>query len=243
MLEIAQWSSCPPTRGIFHDDPYQTAGTATVLVAAGNEAVFDQTIFYAESGGQVADQGTINGRRVVDVQKAGGRPFQLPNGEVATVDAVVRHVFEKDCGLSGGETVAMKIDWAWRYRNMQMHTLAHFLFHAVGEYLEAMGESRYTRGCLISEDSARFDFTSQIPGEAVPVIRERIIELLGAASEASVTPLDGRHDVFIWRCGHLVIPCGGTHVRRPNEIRGAITVRRRPKGKSLTRLYVELDRP
>ena len=29
----------------------------------------------------------------------------------------------------------MEIDWERRFRNMQMHTLAHFLFHATGEYL------------------------------------------------------------------------------------------------------------
>jgi alanyl-tRNA synthetase len=236
------WTSCPPTRGIYHDDPYRTTATAIVLAAEGNEAVFDQSIFYPESGGQVADQGTVNGKRVTDVQKAGGKPFQLPNGEAATVDAVFRHFFEEDCGLAEGEPVDMEIDWDRRYRNMQMHTLAHFLFHSTGEYLESHGLRRATQGCFISDNSARFDFNSNIPSEAVEPIRERIADLLANSGEAEVTPLEGTHDVFIWRSGDIVIPCGGTHVRHPKEIRGAITVRRRLKGKGLTRLYVELDR-
>ncbi|MET9292480.1 alanyl-tRNA editing protein [Streptomyces sp. NPDC003077] len=242
MIEPALWSACPPTEQLYHEDQYGTTATATVLSVSGRYAVFDRSIFYAESGGQVADQGTINGARVIDVQKAGGRPFQLPNGEVATIESVFCHEFEEPCTLTVGEQVTMEIDWDRRFRNMQMHTLAHFLFHATGEYLESQGLARTTRGCNISDSSARFDFGSAIPTEAVPGIQDRVIALLAASPEATITGLPGTHDVFIWRSGDIEIPCGGTHVHHPKEIQGRITVRRRTKGKGGTRLYVELDR-
>lgn len=242
MIDIATWTSCPPTHALFHANPYETDATAMVLAASGNQAIFDQSIFYAESGGQVADQGIINGKRVVDVKKLGGSPFQLPNGDAATVDAVFLHAFEEDCELAKGDAVTMKIDWDRRYRNMQMHTLAHFLFHATGEYLESHGMQRATQGCCISDSTARFDFNSAIPSEATVEIQERIVELLDTSPEAEVTPLAGTSDVYIWRSGEIVIPCGGTHVNNPREIQGSISVRRKTKGKGLTRLYVELDR-
>ncbi|MEU6895334.1 alanyl-tRNA editing protein [Streptomyces sp. NPDC046557] len=242
MMEAALWSSCPPTEQLYHDDPYGTTATATVISVRDHYAVFDRSIFYAESGGQVADQGTIDGARVVDVQKAGGRPFQLPNGEVATVESVFCHRFAEPCTLTPGQQVTMEIDWDRRFRNMQMHTLAHFLFHATGEYLQANGQTRSTRGCHISDSSARFDFGSAIPSEAVAVIQAHVTELLASSPEATVTALPGTHDVFVWRSGALEIPCGGTHVNHPKEIRGTVTVRRRTKGRNGTRLYVELDR-
>ncbi|MEU6068006.1 alanyl-tRNA editing protein [Streptomyces sp. NPDC047082] len=242
MIDPGMWSRAPATRQLYHEDPYATCATATVLAVSGHHAVFDQSIFYAESGGQVADQGVINGSRVVDVQKAGGRPFQLPNGEVATVEAVFCHEFEAPCTLAAGDRVTMEIDWERRFRNMQMHTLAHYLFHATGEYLASQGTARSTRGCRISDDAARFDFGCAIPGEAVTEIQERVEELLATSPEATVRPLPDTHDVFIWRSGGIEIPCGGTHVQHPREIRGTIKVRRRTKGKGGTRLYVELDR-
>ncbi|MFI9259044.1 alanine--tRNA ligase-related protein [Streptomyces sioyaensis] len=242
MIDAALWSSCPPTKQLYHHDPYATTGTATVLQVSDRYAIFDQSVFYAESGGQVADQGTVNGQRVIDVQKAGGRPFQLPNGEVATIEAVFYHEFAEPCALAVGEQVTMEIDWERRLHNMQMHTLAHFLFHATGEYLESQGLTRSTRGCHISDSSARFDFSCAIPTDAVPGIQERIVELLADSPEATVDPLPGTQDVFVWRSGDLEIPCGGTHVRHPKEIQGTVTVRRRTKGKGGTRLYIELDR-
>ncbi|POX37632.1 alanyl-tRNA editing protein [Streptomyces sp. Ru73] len=242
MIEAALWSSCPPTQALYHDDPYATTATATVLSVSDRYAVFDRSVFYAESGGQVADQGTVDGARVVDVQKAGGRPFQLPNGEVATVESVFCHEFAEPCTLRPGDQVTMEIDWDRRFRNMQMHTLAHFLFHATGEYLEAQGQTRSTRGCHISDDSARFDFGCAIPGEAAAVIEARVRELLASSPEATVTPLPDTHDVFVWRSGDIVIPCGGTHVHHPKEIQGSVKVRRRTKGRHGTRLYIDLDR-
>lgn len=192
MLNPALWSKAPATAQLYHHDPYATTATAVVLAVEGHHAVFDRSLFYAESGGQVADQGTVDGQRVVDVQKAGGRPYQLPNGEVATIDSVFCHVFEEPCSLEVGAEVTMEIDWERRFRNMQMHTLAHFLFHATGEYLTAHGQARSTRGCHISDSAARFDFGCSIPSEAVQEIQARVLALLDAAGEAVVTPAGGR---------------------------------------------------
>lgn len=72
--------------------------------------VLDRTAFFPEGGGQAADEGTINGIPVVDVQQK---------------DSIVIHVLETE--LTVGEEVSCEIDWELRYSRMQGHTGEHIL--------------------------------------------------------------------------------------------------------------------
>ncbi len=237
------FANMPPTEKVFHHDEYATRCAAQVLAVQDDLAVFDRSIFYAESGGQVADHGTVSGRRVIDVRKAGGDPYFLPNGDCLRINTYFVHQFDAPVDLRVGDTVEMEIDWERRYQNMQMHSLAHFLFHSITVYLESEGRPAMTKGCYIALDSARFDFATQIDSAALPEIEERVKSLAGADLEAKVSPFDDADDVFMWSCGGIDIPCGGTHVRNSSEIRGDIHVKRRSKGRQGTRVYVTLTRP
>lgn len=240
MVGDIEFRALPVTRKLFHEDPYQRAASATVVAVSEMDIVLDETIFYAESGGQAPDRGTIGGVRVVDVQKEAGHWVQLPNGETAKVDSVIRHRLAEEAPFAVGDEVALELDWARRFHNMQMHTLAHFLFIATGEHLASVGVPLATKGCYIETDSARFDFVGRIEAEAVPGIEARVRELVETSGTASVEKL--QDDVFMWRSAGREIPCGGTHVADAGEIVGAVDVRRRSKGSSLTRLYVTLGR-
>jgi Ser-tRNA(Ala) deacylase AlaX len=243
MTEDLSFYSLPSTAKLFHDDPYATEGSATVLAVSGNKAVLDRTIFYAESGGQIADQGEISGQRVLDVQKVGGTPYGMPGGEMLMIDTVHVHEFEEPCTLVPGQQVEMRIDWARRYHNMQMHSLAHYVYAAVGEWMETQGMARSIKGCHVAETTARFDFVGAVPGDALHEITPRTVELVKRSGEVTMTPAEGSDDVFLWRSGGITMPCGGTHVRDSSEIEGDIRLRRSKKGKNLTRVYVELERP
>ncbi|HFW4799991.1 TPA: alanine--tRNA ligase-related protein, partial [Salmonella enterica subsp. diarizonae serovar 60-67:z35:-] len=59
----------PPTVRLYNADAYKRESHATVLYVEDNLVLFDQTIFYAESGGQIYDTGTIEGNSVVSVKK------------------------------------------------------------------------------------------------------------------------------------------------------------------------------
>lgn len=226
---------------LYQEDAYLTSGFGTVLLCDGTDVVLDQTVFYAESGGQAADTGTIADQQVVGVRKHGGRTHTLPSGETTQIATITVHELGRAAAWAVGTKVEMHIDWNRRYHNMQMHSLAHFLFHAAGEYFEKTGQERRTKGAYIEGDSARFDFVGTVAAEHVPGIEERVRELLNEAGEATTERLG--NDVFLWRSGEIVIPCGGTHVAHAGEIDGTVSLRRRSKGAGLTRLYVSLDRP
>ena len=59
------------TRKIFWEDPYLTTLDATVSSVAENTITLDRTNFFAESGGQESDFGSINGYHVIEARKEG----------------------------------------------------------------------------------------------------------------------------------------------------------------------------
>ena len=53
----------------FWDDPYKTSLATTVVGVNGNKVTLNETIFYAFSGGQASDKGTIGGFEVLEAKK------------------------------------------------------------------------------------------------------------------------------------------------------------------------------
>ena len=104
----------PETLKLYENDAYITTFTATVLECAefenGYSVVLNQTAFFAEGGGQKADEGTINGINVLDVIENNGVIFHKVQSPLKT-----------------GDTVSGEIDWSLRYRRMQSHTGEHIL--------------------------------------------------------------------------------------------------------------------
>src|SRR6185503_20980038 len=99
------------TPRLYHDDPLLLVFGARVVGHAswqGKASVLlDRTAFYPESGGQMADRGSLGGARVVDVQ--------VDDGDV------VHHVIE-DAPPVVGEEVRGEIEPARRRLHMALHT-------------------------------------------------------------------------------------------------------------------------
>lgn len=131
-------------------------------VRAGEEAqiIVDVTPFYAESGGQIADQGTFAGETgtavVKDVQKA-------PNGQHLHSIVVESGTVKK------GAVYTARVDEAKRARIIKNHTVTHLLHQALKDVL---GRHVNQAGSLVAPDRLRFDFTHF--GQVKPEELERI---------------------------------------------------------------------
>jgi alanyl-tRNA synthetase len=244
---IVKFMGLMPTEKLYHHDLMQTECDAKIIKRMDELVALDKTIFYAESGGQVADHGFINQYPVTHVKKVGGLPFTLPDGNSINVGTAFIHTLDipegEECTLQEGDTVHCRLDWERRFHNMQMHTLAHLLFIAVGEVLESLGQTRSTLGCLIDNDKARFDFHNDISADSIPEIERRVQARLDKGGVATVTTIEGVDDAYVWKLDDIEIPCGGTHVNDLSQIQGSIQVKRKNKGSGKIRVSIELVRP
>ncbi|MGM7635710.1 alanine--tRNA ligase [Bacillus sp. Hm123] len=139
-------------------DQLTVEATVAVIIAngeivesatAGEEVQFilDETPFYAESGGQIADKGVLeaDGLRVViqDVKKA-------PNGQH------VQQAIVEQGTLKTGQKVTAQVDEAARGKIIKNHTATHLLHQALKDVL---GTHVNQAGSLVGPDRLRFDFS------------------------------------------------------------------------------------
>ncbi|WP_261674075.1 alanine--tRNA ligase-related protein, partial [Oenococcus oeni] len=121
---------------------------------AGQKAllIFDKTPFYAEMGGQVADQGTVqaaNGKllaQVTDVQNA-------PNKQHI-------HTAKLISDLKIGQKVNLRLDMHRHVAVSKNHTATHLLDQALRNVIAG---NIHQAGSLVEPDYLRFDFTHQGP--------------------------------------------------------------------------------
>jgi len=102
---------------LYHTDSYLREADATVTAVDGNRVALDQTVFYAQGGGQLADRGTLTWEggeaRVTDVRKAGDTVWHTLDGAAPLPEA--------------GARVSGVIDWERRHALMRAHTALHVL--------------------------------------------------------------------------------------------------------------------
>lgn len=202
-----------------------TAGEAKAVFTADAgdgeiEIITDSTPFYASSGGQVGDTGTIEGEgffaRVTDTTK--------PAAGIISHRAVV----EKGRLSAGGEVV-LSVDKARRRAVSAHHTATHILHSVLRDIL---GNHVTQAGSLVAPDRLRFDFThhSRITPDEARVIEDEVNERISRADEV-VTRADvpyeealkeGATAIFEEKYGDKVRVvsiggysaelCGGTHL-------------------------------
>jgi alanyl-tRNA synthetase len=210
--------------GYVHD---VAEGTVVAVIDGDDnqvEVFIDHTPFYAESGGQVGDIGTIVG----------------PDGVLAVVDTnfalpgLRRHICERVSGeVNEGDVVTARIDVDARTATRRNHTGTHVLHWALRSVL---GEHVKQAGSLVSPDRLRFDFSHY---EAVTPEEIEKIETLANAQvllNAPVTATESSKDealaagaiaffgdkygdvVRVLRAGASTELCGGTHVTATGDI-------------------------
>jgi alanyl-tRNA synthetase len=138
------------------------------------ELVLDRTPFYAESGGQIADEGAITGTGASGAAKAG----------VADVQKIAKTLWAHRVNVESGEfvegdTVVAAVDPRWRHGATQGHSGTHMVHAALRQVL---GPNAVQAGSLNRPGYLRFDFNWQ--GALSEDQRTQIEEVTNQAVEA-----------------------------------------------------------
>ncbi|HEX8851840.1 MAG TPA: alanine--tRNA ligase, partial [Pyrinomonadaceae bacterium] len=192
---------------------------------ASGEIILDRTPFYAESGGQVGDTGTLSN----------GAAHALVNDTVSPAGGLIVHRVTVERGvLRVGETVTAQVNEEERDSTRRNHTATHLLHAALREVL---GTHVKQAGSLVAPHRLRFDYTHY-----QPLTREEMAELerlvnyqilrneqvqtellsLDEAMQSGAMALFG--EKYAERVRVLTVPgfskelCGGTHVRATGDI-------------------------
>ncbi len=218
---------------------FEGAETAELKAGQSGFAVVNQTPFYAESGGQVGDTGSIT---------AAGLAAQVTDTQKKLGDLFVHAVTVKEGSLRLDQPVELKVDHARRRAIRANHSATHLLHEALRQVL---GDHVAQKGSLVSPERLRFDISHPKPIEAEEIARvEDIANAVLLQNEPVVTKLmavddaiaSGARALFGEKYGDEVrvvsmgLPtdgegakafsvelCGGTHAGRTGDI-GAITI-------------------
>ncbi|MBU9191225.1 alanine--tRNA ligase [Burkholderia gladioli] len=201
-------------------------GTAVQQAQAGEQAVvvLDHTPFYAESGGQVGDQGVL--------ANAATR-FAVEDTLKVQADVIGHHGTVEQGTLKVGDTLRAEIDAARRARTERNHSVTHLMHKALREVL---GSHVQQKGSLVDADKTRFDFAHNAPMSDDEIRRVEAIvnaEILANAPgivsnmsydeavKGGAMALFGEKygdEVRVLDLGFSRELCGGTHVRRTGDI-------------------------
>ena len=202
------------------------AGTAVDAIGPDDDAivVLDRTPFYAESGGQVGDSGTLS---------SAGMQFEVGDTQRIQPEVFGHHGRLRSGTLKVGDALDATVEPAQRLATIRNHSATHLMHKALREVL---GTHVAQRGSLVDAEKTRFDFSHNAPITADEIRRvEAIVNqevLANIATRVNVLPYDdavkkGAMALFGEKYGDVVRTleigtshelCGGTHVSRTGDI-------------------------
>ena len=189
------------------------------------DIIFDKTTFYAESGGQVADTGSIESSetalKVLNVIKA-------PNKQH------LHHVEVLYGEVKVGDVMTLKVDELRRMKIMRNHSSVHLLQKALTDVL---GDHIAQHGSYVNDEYSHFDFNhfQKVTPEELAEVERKVNEWIsqGIPCETKVLPIEeakkmGAKALFDDKYGDVVRVvcfddiskefCGGTHVSNSSDI-------------------------
>ena len=215
-----------PTVFTGYDTMKDTARVLDIVEAKDKVLIVtDKSPFYAESGGQIGDKGTIS---------ASGAEFAVETTEKA--ENVWLHIgsWKTAARLKKGDEVTMQVETRSRRATMRNHTATHLLHKALQEIL---GDHVKQAGSMVTPDRLRFDFThfEAIGPETLEKIENRVNEQILEAHKVHVDEKSydeavktGAMALFGEKYGDRVRIisvgnyskelCGGTHIGNSAEI-------------------------
>ncbi|SCJ55374.1 Alanine--tRNA ligase [Anaerotruncus sp. 2789STDY5834896] len=192
-------------------------------VGQGQQAILilDQTPFYAESGGQVADRGAVSG--------AGLSALVTGCQKSATGGYFLHHIQVQEGVIATGDSLHCAIDNDYRQAVARNHTAAHLLQAALRQVL---GDHVHQAGQLVDSHRVRFDFShfSAMSGKEIMQVEEIVNRKIMSAIPTDISEMSqqaardlGAMALFGEKYGDVVRVCrvgdfsmelcGGTHVQ------------------------------
>ncbi|MCX7252293.1 MAG: alanine--tRNA ligase [Burkholderiales bacterium] len=201
-------------------------GVAVAELKSGQTGVvvLDSTPFYAESGGQVGDQGILT---------SGSARFAVGDTLKIKADVFGHHGQLETGTLAVGDHVEALVDADLRFATVRNHSATHLMHKALREVL---GTHVQQKGSLVTAERTRFDFAHNAPVTDAEIRQiEAIVNaeiLANAAAQARVMDIEsaqqtGAMMLFGEKYGETVRVldigssrelCGGTHVQRTGDI-------------------------
>jgi len=227
---------------LFIEDSYLKDFDATILNIDSNRIILDRTAFYAKSGGQPGDIGKIT----------------LNEKEINIIDTVydnkknILHVCENSNDLKINEKIKGKINWEIRYKHMRMHSALHLLCSLIPYDVT---------GGQISFEKSRLDFNvdDKIEKEEIEnkinqlvkddheisyqwITLEELDNQPDLVRTMSVKPPRTNNKIRLVKIGSIDLqPCGGTHVKRTEEIGNIKIGKIENKGKMNRRVNLSIN--
>ena len=222
---LAFAGEAPPTRFVGYETLRATTGLAAVEAEDGRALVkLEESPFYAEGGGQVADSGVLRWEggeaRVLDVYRVG-------EDQALEVEAT-------NGSVEAGVAVEAEVDHETRHATMRNHTATHLLHAALRERL---GTHVRQAGSAVRPDKLRFDFThgAALSAEELREVEDRVNEWVKASRPVRWLNMEraeaerlGAMALFGEKYGEWVRVvevdgvsrelCGGTHVANTAEV-------------------------
>jgi Ser-tRNA(Ala) deacylase AlaX len=208
------------TKKVFWKNPYLTELETTVTSVKDADITVDQTIFYAQSGGQESDSGSSNDYRVMQARKEGRE---------------IIYTLESGHSLRTGDRVKMVIDWERRYQLMRLHFAAEVILELTYQKLKGIEKV----GAHIAQDKARIDFKwDENISKIFPDLEREALNIIESDQEIKSAFSDEGAEKRYWKIeGFSQVPCGGTHLKRTGEI-GKITLKRNNIGRGKERIEI-----
>lgn len=220
-----------PTKLLFLDDAYAATAEAHVVALHDGAVELDQTVFYANSGGQPGDTGTL--------EQVDGTTLTVTDTRTLNNDkATVLHVLAQDSPIPAvGDTLVLHVDWQRRYNLMRMHTACHLLSVALPLPITgaAVGEAESRIDFDMTETADKAELTAammELVNANHPIFTRAITpEELAAnpnlVKSKNVKPPQTADTIRLVCIGDDAAvdsqPCGGTHVSETQEV-GAIHI-------------------
>lgn len=235
------------THPLYHTDAYLRAFDAQVVAVNGHRVALDQSAFYATSGGQPHDTGTLSAAdrtwRVTDVKRDGD---------------LIWHTLEGEGIPAVGDTLHGALDWERRYKLMRTHTALHLLCGVIWRDYQAP-----VTGGNMDTDEGRLDFelhnfSNELAQEIIAKVNAEVaadrpveVRILPREEAFQIPDLirtkinllpEGISEVRTVNIVGLDLQAdGGTHVAHTSEVGKVVLQKTRSKGANNKRIIISVE--